>query len=191
VTPARPEFLALYGLDPAVYGAFDVSTQYNLATKVRMTGVEFDYKQALTFLPVWARGVQVFANASAQRATGEATANFSGYVPRSAAWGLSLSRPKYNVRANWAYRARQRGSQIASGLSIAPDTFNWTRSLLTLDVQGDYFLTKRISIFANLRNVTDHQEIFEIANALTPSHARFNTRENNGSLWTFGIRGTF
>jgi hypothetical protein len=35
-----------------------------------MTGLEFDYKQALTFLPQWARGVQVFANASALRATG-------------------------------------------------------------------------------------------------------------------------
>jgi hypothetical protein len=34
----------------------------------RMTGCEFDYKQALTFLPHWARGVQVFANATATRA---------------------------------------------------------------------------------------------------------------------------
>jgi MYXO-CTERM domain-containing protein len=30
-----------------------------------MSGVDFSYKQALTFLPSWARGVQVYANASA------------------------------------------------------------------------------------------------------------------------------
>ena len=65
-----------------------------------MTGLEFDYKQALTFLPHWARGVQVFANASAQRATGDASSNFQGYVPRSGSWGASLSRPKFNVKFN-------------------------------------------------------------------------------------------
>ena len=52
----------------------------------------FNYKQALTFLPHWARGVQVFANASAQRATGPRSANFAGYVPRSGSWGISLTR---------------------------------------------------------------------------------------------------
>ena len=60
---ATPEFLALYGLDPVLYDPYQVSTQYNLDTTVRMEGVDVNYKQALTFLPRWARGVQVFANA--------------------------------------------------------------------------------------------------------------------------------
>jgi len=40
-------------------------------------------KQAITGLPSWVRGVQVFANASAQRVTGDATATttFAGYIP--------------------------------------------------------------------------------------------------------------
>ena len=65
-----PEFLELYGLDPTIYGQYEVSTQYNLPSSVRMTGIDFNYKQPMTFLPAWARGVQVFANASAQRAIG-------------------------------------------------------------------------------------------------------------------------
>jgi hypothetical protein len=32
------EFLALYSLDPATYGGYDVSTQYNLPGSVRMEG---------------------------------------------------------------------------------------------------------------------------------------------------------
>ena len=98
--PATPEFLGYYDLDPDEYGMYDVSTNHNLSTMVRMTGLEFDYKQALTFLPPWARGVQVFANASAIRATGEGAANFAGFIPRSGSWGWSLTRPKYVLRMN-------------------------------------------------------------------------------------------
>ena len=46
-----PEFLDLYGLDPAIYGQYQVSTQHNITDTVRMNGVDVSYKQALTFLP--------------------------------------------------------------------------------------------------------------------------------------------
>jgi len=71
-TAFRPsaDFLSLSGLAPAVYSAYDAQTPANLPGKVRMSGVDLNYKHALTFLPHWARGVQVFANASAQRAAG-------------------------------------------------------------------------------------------------------------------------
>src|SRR5204862_7974346 len=55
---ATPQFLAVYGLDPTLYDPYDVSTQHNIETGVRMEGVDFSYKQVLTFLPHWARGVQ-------------------------------------------------------------------------------------------------------------------------------------
>lgn len=35
-----------------------------------MEGFSFNYKQAITFLSRWARGVQVFANATSQRLKG-------------------------------------------------------------------------------------------------------------------------
>ena len=82
-----PEFLALYDLDPATYGAYPVVTQHNVQTTVRMTGLDFEYKQALTFLPQWARGVQVFATASVQRTLGDESANFAGFTPRTFNWG--------------------------------------------------------------------------------------------------------
>ena len=47
---------------------------------VRTEGVDFNYKQALTFLPPWARGVQVFANATSQRVTGDDTVAFGSTV---------------------------------------------------------------------------------------------------------------
>ncbi len=191
VFPATPEFLELYDIDPLTYGRYDVSTQYNVAGKVRMTGAEFDYKQVLKFLPHWARGVQVFANATAIRARGDDDANFAGYVPRSYNWGISLSRAKFNVRTNWNYRGLARGDPVAAGRSIAPGTFNWTSKLLFMDIQGDYQLLKRLAVFAAFRNVADATNDTKIYGPETPEIARFRQRTTYGSLWSFGVRGTF
>jgi hypothetical protein len=137
--------------------------------------------------------VQVFANASAQRVTGDATAsaNFAGYIPRSGSWGVSLTRPKYNLRINWNYRGRQRRAIVATGASIEPGTFNWGSKRLYIDVSGEYSLTRRIALFTNLRNINDATEDTEIHGPSTPAHAQFRSRLDFGSLWTFGLKGTF
>ncbi len=190
IMPATPEFLALYDLDEALYGRYDVSTTHNVPGLVKMTGCEFDYKQALTFLPAWARGVQVFANASALRATGDATANFAGYVPRVYNWGVSLTRPKFNLRANWNYRGRNRQGAV-TGRSIQAGTFTWGSKQLFLDLQGEYVLRRGLSVFANLRNVGDATNDTQIYGPLTPEHAQFRQRTTYGSLWSIGVKGTF
>ena len=111
IFPATPEFLALYGLDPGLYDPYDVSTQHNIASTVRMTGLEFDYKQALMFLPPWARGVQVFANAS-HPLTGDANAS-SGYVRSST--GHQLTRA-IQLR-DWNYRGHNRRGAVTGAAS--------------------------------------------------------------------------
>ena len=184
-------FLALYGLEPAVYGRYDVSTQYNLPGKVRMSGVDFNYKQALTFLPSWARGVQVFANGSAQRATGAAADNFSGYIPRTLNWGASLTRPGYTLRAKWNYAGRARRGVVAAGRSIEPGTYNWSSDRLLLDVNGEFTLRKNTALFFNLTNLRDAPNDTEVAGPTTPGLARLTQRQTFGSLWTFGVRSTF
>ncbi len=189
--PATPEFLSLYDLDPDEYGVYDVTTNHNLDSTVRMTGLEFDYKQALTFLPPWARGIQVFANASALRATGEGAANFAGYVPRSGSWGWSLTRPKYVLRMNWNYRGAQRRGLIAVGRSIEPNTYNWGSKRLYLDVTADYILNRRFTLFGSMRNIHNQTEDSKIYGPNTPSYAKFRQRVDYGSAWTFGVRGQF
>ena len=188
---APPGFLALYDLDPDEYGMYNVSTNHNLSSTVRMTGMEFDYKQALTFLPQWARGVQVFANASAQRATGEAAENFAGYIPRSGSWGASVTRERWNARVNWNYRGRQRRGLAASGASIEPGTFNWTSKRLYVDVVGEVTLKGSIALFYNLRHIGDATEDVKIYGPSTPAVARFRQRIDYASLWTIGVKGTF
>ena len=188
--PATPEFLELYNLDPSEYGPYEVATNYNLSSRVRMTGLEADYKQALTFLPNWARGVQVFANASAQRATGDATSNFQGYVPRSGSWGVSLSRPAFNVKFNWNYRSAARLGAV-TGRGIEPGTYEWRSKKLLRDIYGEHRLTRHLAAFMSLRNVGSTPEDLKRFGPNTPSIARFRQRQDYGSAWIFGVRGTF
>ncbi|MBI4624779.1 MAG: carboxypeptidase-like regulatory domain-containing protein [Verrucomicrobia bacterium] len=187
---ATPEFLALYGLDPAIYDPYSVATQHNIESTVRMTGLEFDYKQALTFLPRWARGVQVFANASALRAIGPATSNFNGFVPRVYNWGVSLTRERYNVRMNWNYRGRSRDGAV-TGRSIEPGTYEYTSKILNIEVQGEYYLRKKFAVFATIRNLGAASDDSNIYGPSTPLHARFRDRNDIGAMWTLGLKGTF
>ena len=187
---ATPEFLALYDLDAATYDPFDVQTQHNVPGKVRTQGLDFSYKQALTFLPRWARGVQVFANASAQRLLGDETASLAGFISRSGSWGVSLTREKYNARVNWNYRGRQRNAPV-TGVGIEPGTFSYGSKRLYVDVLGEYYLWKRVALFVNLRNVGAATEDTEILGPSTPEHAQFRQRIDYASLWTIGVKGTF
>ncbi|MEN9635114.1 MAG: hypothetical protein RL077_3518 [Verrucomicrobiota bacterium] len=187
---ATPAFLALYGLDPVVYDPYLVATQENITSTVRMEGIDVNYKQALTFLPSWARGVQVFANGSAQRATGAAADNFAGYVPRTGSWGTSVSRDKYTVRLNWNYVGRRR-SGLVTGRSIGPNTYTWSSKRSYIDLAGEYLIRKSFVLFANLRNINDPPDDTEIAGPNTPAAAQLRQRIEFGSLWTFGIKVTF
>jgi TonB-dependent receptor len=188
---ATPQFLALYGLDAATYDPYDVATQYNLPGTVRMEGFNFNYRQALTFLPHWARGVQVFANGSAQRILGDDDGNFAGYIPRSGSWGVSLTREKWNARVNWNYRGRSRQAIVAAGPSIEPGTYQWSSKRMYIDVLGEYYFHRRIAAFFNLRNVGNATEDLERAGPSTPELAQFRQRIDYASLWTFGVKGTF
>ena len=189
---ASPDFLALYGLDPNLYGAYDVSTQHNLPSRVRMEGTSVNYKQALTFLPVWARGVQVFGNLSVQRALGEAAADFSGYVPKTINWGASLTRERLVVNLNWHYRGRTRTGLVAAGPSIEPETYTWLAPRLVTDVVAEYRFTAKFSVFANLRNLYHVREVQEIYGPSTPAIARGRvSNADYGSLWTIGVKGSF
>ncbi|MEN9638108.1 MAG: hypothetical protein RL077_6512 [Verrucomicrobiota bacterium] len=187
--PATPEFLAIYGLDPAAYGGFLVSTQRNLGTTVRMDGLEFNYKQALTLLPQWARGVNVLANASTQHTTGASRDQFQS-SPSVLNGGLSLTRRNYSLRVDANHRGRQFQNTV-TGRGIQPDTKNFVKARTYIDITGELVMWRELRLFAKLRNVTDEGVDIDIYGPLTPPPARFQQRERYGSLWTFGVKGTF
>ncbi len=193
VFPATPEFLALYSLDPDEFGPYEVSTQRNNPSVIRSEGRDFSYRQALTFLPHWARGFQIFANGSiAKSNTPKGFLGNSGFneIPRYAAWGVSFTRPRYNIRVNWTWREDQNQGPV-TGTSIEPGTYNYTPGFTKIDVLGEYTLWRRVALFANLRNITDIADRGTTVGPTTPQYATLRYQERYGSLWTIGVKGTF
>ena len=191
ITPPTAAFLSLYGLSEDEYGTYDVATQYNLTGRVRMQGWDASYKQALTFLPPWARGLQVFANISFRKTSAQdiGALGFND-IPHSGSWGVSLTRPRFNVRLNVSFRDSQRQA-LVSGVGIEPGTYNYVPSRNTVDVLGEYNLWKRFAVFANLRNVGDVPNETVTEGPSTPDYALLRMAQRYGSLWTVGIKGTF
>jgi hypothetical protein len=103
---------------------------------------------------------------------------------------VSLTRQKYNARINWNYRGRQRRG-LVTGVGIEPGTYNWGSKRLYIDISGEYSITRRLALFANLRNINDATEDMEVAGPSTPAHAQFRQRLDFGSLWTLGLKGSF
>lgn len=186
---ATPEFLDLYSLDPAIYGIYDVQTQRNLDSSVRMQGIDVNYKQALTFLPHWGRGVQVFANVSSLRTLGDAAANFTGFIPRTYNGGLSLARERFNAKFAANVRGRNRGSRVAVNRGIVADTWRWGAQQTYLTFTGEYYFRKTWAFYCDLHNDVENDD--EIANPATPGYARLVARHSYRGLLTFGVKGSF
>ncbi|MSU50702.1 MAG: TonB-dependent receptor [Opitutus sp.] len=189
-TRVTPEFLAAYGLDEETYGVYSVVTQFNFDTTIRMKGFEIDYKQALTFLPNWARGVQFFTNVSSQRAINSFD-TFQSMNPFTCNWGVSLTRPKFNIRINENYRGVQRLAAVAVGRSIEPGSYVYRTKRLYVDVSGEYYLRRTLGVFFALRNVGDATEDQKTYGPNTPKYARFRNRDDYAPLWTAGVKGSF
>ena len=115
---------------------------------------------------------------------------FAGFIPRIYNWGVSLTRPKFNVRVNWNYRGRQRLNSVANA-GTEPGTFRYATERLYIDVLGEYKLTRRLALFMNLRNLNDATEDFETYGPNTPGYARLRNITDFHSLWTFGLKGNF
>lgn len=187
-TPVTPEFLATYGLDEQVYGQYPVATQVNNPANVRMTGLEFNYRQALTFLPGWVRGVQAFVNVTSQRA--KDTDDLQDMSPFSGNWGLSVTRPKWNLRISENYRGQKRTGAI-TGTNIDPGTYSYFKKRLFIDVSGEYFLRRALGVFVAVRNVNNAPEDEKVYGPRTPEYAKFRAREVYHPLWTVGVKGNF
>lgn len=188
-TDVTPELLEQYGIDETYSeGGYLIRTLRNVGN-ARVSGVEFNYRQPLRFLPQWARGVNVRYNITQLHLEGDTLADFSAFIRRSQNWGISLDRPKLSVRLNWNYRGRQR--QGAVGGVAEPGTFTYMHPRLTLDVEAEYRFSKRLGLFLGGRNITGEPFILERYAPNTPAYARRYQRDDYGIALSAGLKGTF
>ncbi len=178
-----------YGIDKMYADSDYVIRTLQNAGDARITGVEFNYRQPLKFLPHWARGVNVRFNLTQLHLAGTTLADFDAFIPRSQNWGVSLDRPKFKLRLNWNYRGRQREAQILG--AAEPGTFAYMAPRLTMDLDGEYRLSKRLGLFLGARNITGEPFITERYGPNTPAYARRYARRDYGIAISTGLKGSF
>lgn len=190
------------GIDP-VYAQLGYEVQRTVnAGDVTIKGYELSFVQNLHFLPDWLTGFSVFANATVLTTSGdygEGSANLinSSYVPgfvkQTYNWGVTYDRGPLDIRLKW----NDRGKQMRDTGDIRGNLQNgdvWNRFFdrrLTTDLNIEYRFSRRVRVFLNGRN------IFNVATdqlrmaADTPGYAQLEQRQKFGSLWSFGVKGTF
>lgn len=182
---ATEALLAQYFL-PIDYLNYDIVTQNNIASSVRIDGLELGFRQALTFLPHWARGLQLNGSYTLKKMQGPSSATLQSFGGNTANWGVSLTRSRFSLRFNWSWRGEYRtGAFDAAGFA------DYRAEDLLLDMNAEVRVTKRIAAYFSARNLTNEPNQLDRHGAATPEYARIRSYQNTGVFMTFGIKGEF
>ncbi len=179
--------LQLLGLDPR-YAGWQISTRYNLPGSARVSGVEFNLRHSLRALGGWGRYFQAFVNGTKLKLEGDQDAEFDGFIPESANWGVDFIRKPFSVMAKWNYRGQQRQNNIPA---LGLDAFEYSKARTRLDVNIDYQLRPNLFLYASGQNVFDVPETLLRYGSQTPGYARPYQVLTTGVQLTLGIKGTF
>jgi TonB-dependent receptor len=188
---ATPELLELYGLEgDASLLNYKINTLAN-GGDARIRGVEFSYRQALTFLPSWARGFQVFANATKLSLSGSRTADFSGYAPKSLSGGVSFIRGRLALKWTISVLGDIPTGAVAASATVAPGTFNYQARRTRIGVNAQYSLSRRYSLYASVVDWGGFVQNLQRYAPGTPAYARPTRWQELGFYTNFGVRGSF
>lgn len=190
VTPARLEEFGL--ANDGSFANYEIATQEN-AGRARITGYEFSYRQALTFLPVWARGFQVFVNATKMELSGGASADFGDFNPLKYSGGINFIRPRYAVKLTYSHQDETRREAVAPSAAngIPAGTYNYREAYSRWGVHAQYGFSRRVTAYMSLKDLGG-LTIRQLRYAPeTPDFARGRRLQQLGYYLTLGLKGTF
>lgn len=179
------------GVGPEFIG-WGVSTTINGPGTAKITGYEISANRKLDFLPGYLRYLTVNANATKLELSGPNASSFNGFIPKTANFSLSWNKKPVSARVSFNYRGNQRRSAQTGGQYGSTAGFvEYYKPRWNLDVNAEYTLSKRLTIFANARNILNEPQILQRYNANTPEYAVNYQQEEFGIQIAVGIKGRF
>jgi len=190
-TAATPELLEQYGLegDPSLLG-YQVRTLAN-GGDAKIQGFEFSYRQSLTFLPAWARGLQVFVNFTKLNLSGSRTADFSGYNPKSIAGGINFVRGRFALKTTISHLGDTRTGAVAANATTPANTFNYQKKRTRIGANATFSLSRRYSLYASVVDLGGFVQNQQRYAPDTPEYARPIRWQELGFYTNIGVRGSF
>jgi TonB-dependent receptor len=178
--------LATLGLGPE-YEGWQVNSTIN-SGDASVTGGEISMNHSLRRLGGWGQYFRVFANYTKLELEGAQGANFSGFLPKSANWGVTFSKKPLIVIAKWNHRGLEdRGAFAAFG----PDGRSLFRPTTRLDLNLEYYLRPNLSLSLSARNVFNVRVVTLREGSQTPDYAKLGSILEHGIPFSVGIKGSF
>ncbi len=186
---ATADLLAEFGFPPD-YLDYDIITQRN-AGSATLQGIEFAYRQSLSFLPSWGKGLQIFGNVSAVGLSGSDAEEFPEFSPRNLNWGLSYARPKFLAKLNVAQTKWVRRQQVLASATRLPGSYQYRAPQTRIGVSLEYRFRKWLSLYASAKNLMGEPVKNQIFAPGLPEYARASNYQYVPAEYTFGVKGEF
>lgn len=178
--------LEAIGLGPE-YQGWQVNSTIN-SGDASIKGAELSVSQSLQPMAAWGRHFRVFANFTKLELQGSQRADFSGFLPKSANWGVTFSRKPLIVIAKWNYRGfENRGAYATFGT----DGFTYFRATTRLDLNLEYYLRPNLSLSLSARNFFNVPIVTYREGSQTPAYAKRGQILDYGVPYSVGIKGSF
>ena len=162
-------------LDPDL-DQYRFRTSVSNSSEVTIRGLEFSYRQSLTFLPSAFKGVTIYANYSRNYAS----IAYPSMVPHSAKAGFSYAYRRLRLNAGYTWRDTTRTNTSGT---------QFQRHRALVDAGGSWRLTDKLSFFCTANNIFNSPEVFMEQIGATPAVTL--TYAKYGTLWTVGLKGQF
>ena len=170
-----------------VYDGWRLVTTGNVAW-AWVKGIEFDFRQQLTFLPGWMNRLGFFANLTLldtlgnySTPDGSITSDIPGFVPKFINAGLSYSGKNLSCRVLIQHQAER----LAAWDERTKEAWRYNEAETSVDITSSLRVTKRFSLFVNVSNLFEDSPIQYQARPNQPQNVSRTSRR-----FDFGIRGS-
>lgn len=190
-TRATPALLELYGFTPdETLLNYDIKTTYNAGDAVTR-GLEFNYRQALTFLPHWARGAQIFVNGTWLTVGGPNAADFVGFTPSNFSGGVNFIRSRYFVKLNWTYQGLTRRSVLPASATIPANAYRYQNPTTRWGLSVQYSINRHFSLYGTIQDIGGFTAGERQYAPGSPEYARTTRYVTVPATYTLGLKGEF
>ncbi|MES2697157.1 MAG: TonB-dependent receptor, partial [Verrucomicrobiota bacterium] len=172
---------------PTTYDGWMLITTGNVAS-AWVRGIEFDFRQQLTFLPGWMNRFGVFANLTLLETEGNystpdgsVTSDIPGFVPKFINAGLSYSGRNLSCRVLVQHQAER----LSAWDERTKEAWRYNEAETTVDITSSLRVSKRFSLFVNVSNLFEDTPIQFQARPNQPQTVSRTSRR-----FDFGLRGS-
>ncbi len=198
-----------FGIEYDSYSQWQIQSKFNVGN-ARIDGMEVNIVQPLSNFGAWGKAFNFTANGTVLSLSGPNGTDFRNFIPKTANVGITYSKKGFVVMLKLNVRGKQRFTK-QTGTAYVPaklstqtqadydqmiydrggDFYEYYRHRNTLDANLEYQFSKRLTVFANVRNLLNKAQDLVRQNDATPLYAQQYRTEEYGLQWAVGIKGKF